>query len=140
MPEASAAQIWSALATDAAFRMPANHLAEAQSAHAPVWVYRFSWETPVFGGVLRSTHALEIPFVFDNLHQPGAENFTGTGTERGLIAGAMHRAWIAFARSGDPGWPAFDRTRRATMRFDDPVELLDDPGATCRRAWDAATS
>ncbi len=140
MPDASVAQLWSALATDAAFRMPANHLAEAQSAHAPVWMYRFTWETPVFGGVLRSTHALELPFVFDNLHQPGAENFTGTGAERDAIAGAMHRAWIAFARTGDPGWHAYDGTRRATMRFDDTVEPIDDPGAAYRQAWDTATA
>ena len=139
MPGASPAQIWSALATDAAFRMPAHHLAEAQGAHAPVWMYRFSWETPVFGGVLRSTHALEIPFVFDNLHQAGAENITGTGPERQAIADAMHRAWIRFARTGDPGWPAYDTARRATMRFDREVDVLDDPGAEYRQAWAANT-
>ena len=46
----------------------------------------------------------------------------------------MHRAWIAFARHGDPGWPAYEAARRATMRFD-RVELLDDPGPQQRRAW-----
>ncbi len=75
----------------------------AQHAHGHVWMYRFTWETPVFGGVLRSTHTLEIPFVFDNLNQPGADQFTGSGPERAAIADAMHRAWIAFARTGDPG-------------------------------------
>jgi para-nitrobenzyl esterase len=108
LPDASSREVWSALATDAAFRMPAVRLATAQHEHGPAWMYRFTWETPVFGGALRSTHALEIPFVFDNLDQPGADQFTGDGPERAAIAGAMHRAWIAFVRTGDPGWPAYE--------------------------------
>jgi para-nitrobenzyl esterase len=99
-------------------------------------MYRFTWETPVFDGVLRSTHALEIPFVFDTLHQPGAGQFTGDGAERAGIADAMHRAWISFARTGDPGWPVYEPTRRATMRFDTVPEILDDPDAEQRRAWE----
>jgi para-nitrobenzyl esterase len=138
MPDASSREVWSALATDAAFRMPAIRLATAQHAHGASWMYRFTWETPVFGRALRSTHALEIPFVFDNLHQPGAESFTGSGPERAGIADAMHRAWIAFARTGDPGWPAYEPTRRATMRFDADIAILDDPDAAQRRAWEQA--
>ena len=61
---------------------------------------------------------------------------TGSGPERQAIADAMHRAWIAFARNGDPGWPAYDPTRRATMRFDVNSEVLDDPQGTQRRAWE----
>ncbi len=140
MPGASTQQIWSALATDAAFRIPAVRLAEAQHAHGAAWMYRFTWETPVFGGVLRSTHALEIPFVFDTLHEPGADRFTGDGPERAAIADAMHRAWIAFARTGDPGWPAYEAPRRATMRFDAEVAVLDDPDGDQRRAWERATA
>jgi para-nitrobenzyl esterase len=138
MPDATPRDVWQALATDAAFRMPAVRLAAAQHTHGPAWMYRFTWETPVFGGALRSTHALEIPFVFDNLHQPGAEQFTGTGPERAGIAEAMHRAWIAFARTGDPGWPAYEPTRRATQRFDAETAVLDDPDAAQRRAWEQA--
>ena len=136
MPEATPQAVWSALATDAAFRMPAVRLADAQQAHGAAWMYRFTWETPVFGGVLRSTHALEIPFVFDTLNQPGADQFTGDGPERAAIADAMHRAWITFARNGDPGWPAYDPARRPTMRFDRQIEVLDDPDGEARRAWE----
>jgi para-nitrobenzyl esterase len=136
MPDASPQEVWSVLATDAAFRMPAIRLATAQHEHGPAWMYRFTWETPVFGGVLRSTHALEIPFVFDTLHQPGAEHFTGNGPECAAIADAMHHAWIAFARTGDPGWPEYEPVRRATMRFDIETGVLDDPDAEQRRAWE----
>ena len=105
------------------FRIPAIRLAEAQLAHAPVWMYLFTWETPVFGGVLKSSHAVEIPFVFDTL-DGSRPMFTGDGPERQGIADAMHEAWIAFAHDGDPNatgvpeWPPYDTKRRATMRFD----------------------
>jgi para-nitrobenzyl esterase len=133
--------LWVQLATDGVFRIPAIRLLEAQRAHGPVWSYFFSFASPVFGGVLRSTHALEIPFVFDNLDRGGAEMLTGSGPERQAVADAMHRAWIAFAREGDPNhaglpeWPQYDLERRATMRFDVTCELLDDPGGADRKAY-----
>jgi para-nitrobenzyl esterase len=136
-PDATAKDVWSALATDAVFRMPAVRLAEAADAHGRSWMYRFAWETPVFGGILRSTHALEIPFVFDTLAQPGADKLTGDGPERAAIAAAMHQAWIRFARSGDPGWPAYEAPRRTTMRFDREPGLVDDPERPQREAWES---
>jgi para-nitrobenzyl esterase len=141
-PGASLSELWIAMATDALFRIPAITLAEHQLPHAPVWSYLFTWESPVFGGVLKSTHALEIPFVFNTLDQPGGEMFTGTGPERAAIARRMHDAWIAFARDGAPGhagipeWPRYDTERRATMRIDETWEVLDDPKSETRRLWE----
>jgi para-nitrobenzyl esterase len=143
-PDATPQELWLTLATDHLFRMPAIRLLEAQGAHAPVWSYLFSWETPVFGGLLRSTHALEVPFVFDNLDRGGADRFTGASLERAALATAMHQAWIAFARAGDPAhaglpaWPAYEPPRRATMRFDTTCELLDDPAGADREAMESA--
>jgi para-nitrobenzyl esterase len=143
-PAASTQEVWCDLATDGLFRMPAIRLLEAQQPHAPVWSYLFTWETPVFGGLFRSTHALEIPFVWNTLDRAGSELFTGTGAERRAIADAMHRAWIAFAHHGDPGhaglpeWPAYASPRRATMRFDHPCEVLDDPDGDDRVAFEQA--
>jgi para-nitrobenzyl esterase len=123
------------------FRIPAISLAETQRAHAPVWMYLFTWESPAFGGVLKATHALEIPFVFDALDAQGASMFTGEGTDRQAIADAMHQAWIAFARTGDPNhaglpdWPQYEPGRRATMRFDTTIEVLDDPLGEDRASW-----
>ncbi len=139
-PGVSGSELWTDVGTDAVFRIPAIRLAEAQRTHAPVWMYLFAWETPVFGGALRCTHALEIPFVFDNLDR-GAEMFTGTGPERQSLADAMHGAWVAFAHHGDPShpgipsWPAYDVDRRATMRFDLTSEVVDDPMGEDRAAW-----
>src|SRR5205823_5752144 len=55
------------LMTDALFRMPMLRAVDAQAdTGAPVWVYQFTWPTPVFGGQLGATHALEIPFVWNS--------------------------------------------------------------------------
>ncbi len=132
-------ELWTDIGSDAVFRIPAIRLAETQLAHGPVWMYLFTWETPVFGGVLKACHALEIPFVFDTL--ANAAMFTGDAPERQAIADAMHAAWIAFARTGDPNvaalpeWPVYDTQRRATMRFDVSPEILDDPMGDDRSAW-----
>lgn len=139
-PGVSGPELWTDVASDAVFRMPAIWMAEAQSRHAPVWMYLFTWESPAFGGVLRSTHALEIAFAFDNLDK-GTEMFTGTGSERQSIADVMHPAWLAFAQTGDPGhpglpdWPRYELPRRPTMRLDTTCEVLDDPLGSDRQAW-----
>ena len=78
--------------------------------------------------------------MFDTLTQLGADKFTGNGAERAGIADTMHRAWIAFARAGDPGWPAYELSRRATMRFDRETEVLEDPDRAQREAWVSASA
>ncbi|HEV7523475.1 MAG TPA: carboxylesterase/lipase family protein [Acidimicrobiia bacterium] len=141
-PNLTSQELWVELSTDGVFRIPAIRLLEAQIPHAPVWSYLFTYQSPAFGGLLRSTHALEIPFVFDNLDRGGAELLTGSGPERQGIADAMHRAWIAFARSGEPQhpglpeWRRYEPDHRATMRFDTTCEVVDDPGRDDRLAFE----
>ena len=36
-------------------------------------------------------------------------------------------AWVAFARSGDPGWPRYDAARRATLELARVTELREAP-------------
>ena len=51
------------------------------------------------------------------------------------LADTMHAAWVAFATNGDPGWPDYDLSRRATMRFDTTSEVVDDPRSVERELW-----
>jgi para-nitrobenzyl esterase len=135
-PGCSPGDVLTAISTDRVFRIPAIRLAEAQAAQGrPTWMYLFTWATPVMDGKLKSCHALELPFMWDALDKPGLSMLTGDGPERQAIADAMHAAWIAFARNGDPGWPGYDRDRRATERFDTTVETLDDPMGDERELW-----
>jgi para-nitrobenzyl esterase len=61
--------------TDWFYRIPALRLAESNAAHSHV--YEFAWESPAYDGRLGACHALELPFVFDSLHDPGARALRG---------------------------------------------------------------
>jgi para-nitrobenzyl esterase len=139
-PNSSPAQIASALATDDTFRGPARALASARAAAGhPTWMYWFTWETPAFGGALRSCHALDVPFVFHNLDRNGVGPFTGDAPTREAVADAFSGAVTAFARSGDPGWPQYDLDRRTTFVIDEDCTVVDDPEPELRALWEAAT-
>ena len=98
-----------AIGTDAVFRWPSLQLAAAQQAHgAPTFVYLFEWESPAFGGILGSSHALELPFVFGVVHVPAIQLFTGSGVEVETLSTQMQQAWVAFAHSGDPAHAALE--------------------------------
>lgn len=136
-PEATTDQLMIALTTDFLFRIPAIRVAEARSAFdASTWMYLFSWKSRAFGGRLGATHALEIPFAFDNLDRAGVDIFLGEGPTPQALADVMHRAWIRFVRGDDPGWQPYDPDLRATMRFDQHCELIQDPDGEERQAWE----
>lgn len=131
-----------AAATDALFTIPAVRLAEAQSAHEPrTFVYRFDWPTALLGGRLGACHGIEMPFVFDIFDASPISMLAGPDAPASL-AKAMQSAWVAFARTGDPGvdvlpdWSRYDGSRRATMVFDAESEVVDDPGSAERELWD----
>ncbi|HVM39790.1 MAG TPA: carboxylesterase/lipase family protein [Acidimicrobiia bacterium] len=143
--EASPGQVLVAIMTDAVFRVPAMRLLEAQAPHqADTYSYIFCYSTPVFGGVLGASHALELTFMFDNLDAPGAGLFVGEpDADMRALARAMGDAWCAFARSGVPAadglpsWPRWDADRRATMRLAPGAsEVIEDPFADERPLWD----
>lgn len=113
-PGAKPGVILGEMATDLLLREPLNRLADARPART--FMYEFAWRSPVMG--LGACHALEIGFVFDNLRH--GEALTGPDAPQPL-ADVMHRAWVAFASAGDPGWPAWDARR--------PVRVFDHPDA-----------
>lgn len=142
-PDADWTRLWLAIETDRVFRIPAIRLAEAQAAHAPApYAYWFTWESPGFGGLLGACHAIEVPFVFGVLGMPGAEQFVGQGPEAEALAARTMDAWLAFARTGDPGhpdlpeWPAWDPKRRATLELGRTCRLHEDPLGAERAIWD----
>ena len=140
-PGASAWELMIALTTDQMFRIPALRLAEAHTAAGgATWMYRFSWESRAFSGRLRSTHALEIPFAFNNLERMGVDIFLGEGPVPSELAERMHDCWIAFVRDGSPSTPAtpwdrFDTARRRTLELGDEIGLRDDPLGQTRAVW-----
>ena len=74
---------------DFVFRPGAVEQARLKAAQqgAPVYMYLFAWESPVMDGMLRSTHCMEIPFVFDNTVRHAS--MTGGGREAQALADRM---------------------------------------------------
>ena len=105
---------------------------------APVYMYYFTWKSPVRDGKLKAFHTLEIPFVFDNVDI--GKSMTGTGQDRYALEDKMSSAWAAFARTGNPNaeglphWPAYNTEQRATMFLDNECKVVNDPRRDSRLA------
>jgi para-nitrobenzyl esterase len=142
-PDDSPRDIVLAITTDQAMRIPSLVMADRKVAQhaAPVFVYLFTWETPVLEGRLKSPHALEIPFVFDTLDSSG---LPGDSPTRFPLADKMSRTWIAFARGGNPNnpaipeWPAYSVEKRSTMIFDNTCRVENDPYRAERLTWSSS--
>ena len=133
-PDAKPAERLISTLTDSNFRIRSWILAERKAAQsgAPVWLYSFDWETPVFGGKLKAYHALDVPFVFDTIDVVGA---TDRGPVAHDLARRMSATWAAFARSGKPDnpsiphWPSYTASDRATLILDHDCRVANDYGA-----------
>ncbi len=90
--------------------------AEARArAGVPAFVYQLDFED--------AKHTDDIGFAFGTT--PDATPAQRAMSER------MMDAFVRFARTGDPGWPAHDLDRRATMIFDTDSRVENDP-----RRWE----
>jgi len=115
---------------DTRFRPGAIYQANAKSSiagGAPVYMFLFTWQSPVFDGKYKSLHCMELPFVFDNIAL--ANHMTGGGEKAHQLADKMSRAWIQFAKTGNPNhkglpqWPAYNERNTATMHLDNHCEV-----------------
>ena len=108
--------------TELVFAGPTRRLLDAHTGRS--FGYRFDWRSPSCGGTLGACHALELPFVFGTLDRTaGADGLPGEHPPAAL-SGRMQAAWVAFARTGDPGWPVREGADPRLRRFDEP----DTPG------------
>jgi para-nitrobenzyl esterase len=130
-PKATPFELMTNIASDAG-GMNSVRLAErrASSRKAPTYLYVFAWETPVMG--LRAPHTIEIPFVFNHIET--CQSMVGQITpQMKKLEAQTAGAWAAFARNGSPAhaqlpvWPAYTAARRATMIFDSPCHVDNDP-------------
>ena len=114
---------------DVLFRPSAVSEAKQKAAlnAAPVYMYLFTWQSPVMDGKYKAVHCMELPFVFNNIAR--CEEMTGGTKEAYALADKMSGAWINFARNGNPNykdlptWTAFNATNTATMHFNNKCEV-----------------
>lgn len=112
------------LDVDRMFRPGAVEQANVKSAigGAPVYMYLFTWQSPVADGKYKAIHCVELPFCFNNIAR--CEEMTGGGKDAYVLADKMSQAWINFAKVGNPNhkglpvWPAYNATNTATMHLD----------------------
>jgi len=103
------------------------------SGAAPVYMYLFTWQSPVNDGRYKAMHCMDIAFQFDNIRR--CEEMTGGGKDAYALASKISSAWISFARSGNPNtpglpkWPAYTSANGATMILDNKCEMRDHPDA-----------
>ena len=120
-----------AILTEGFYRAPMLALARS---HPRSYVYEFAWASSAFDAKLGACHALELGFVFDVLDDPAGMALLG-GPAPQALADAMHSSWVAFATSGDPGWPRFTAEHPVGMLFDERSRQITEDLQDFDRAW-----
>ena len=106
------------------FAMPNTRMiaAKREAGKAPVYNYLFIYEYPVNGGIT-AFHCSELAFVFHNLTVPQLRIATGDAPAGYPLQDKVSKAWINFARTGNPSqpgleWKPFTAADPETMVFD----------------------
>jgi para-nitrobenzyl esterase len=115
------------------FRVPAFAQAgrKATQGAAPAYAYIYGWRPPVLDNRPGTFHAAEISFTFDNAEL--CDHYSAGDPSAFVLSRQMGGAWANFARTGNPNhsglphWPTYTTSTRATMYFDTPCEVRNDP-------------
>lgn len=102
----TAARSWRGQVEEAEARARAGH---------PAFVYQLDFE--------QAKHTDDIGLSFGTVPDP-------TSAQQAM-SDRMMDAFVRFARTGDPGWPAYDLAKRPTMIFDTESRVENDP-----RKWE----
>ncbi len=107
------------------------NLKSAVEGGAPVYMYLFTWQSPVLDGKYKALHCMEIPFVFDNIQR--SNQMTGGGADAQALADNVSQAWINFSRTGDPNaeglpkWEPYTAENGTTMMLNTQSEVRQHP-------------
>ena len=105
---------------------------------APAYLYNLGFESgekvPGTDYPMGSPHAMDIGLKFNNVTP--STFLMGNRPERLVASRNMAELWATFARTGrpaaagQPAWPAYDLTRRATYRIDVACTVVTDRNNT----------
>lgn len=137
-PEAGPEALFELVQSDATFRMPSMHLADAQVAGGgKAFFYELTWSSPTESGVLGACHALDYGLAF---------GITSAGFSAMLfkdrpdhevqaLSGFLQRSWTAFAGGGNPGWDAYEPEHRLAQLIDLAPRVVPYPEERSRQIW-----
>jgi para-nitrobenzyl esterase len=131
-PQATPFGLYAAIAASQ-LRIPVFEQATRKAAQgsAPAYAYIYAWRTPVLDNRPGTFHAAEISFTFDNAEV--CDHYSAGDPGAFVLSKQMGGAWASFARTGNPNhsglpeWPAYTAETRATMYFDTPCVVRNDP-------------
>lgn len=139
-PDADASELYERVQTDWLFAIPTLHLAQAQLAGGGrAHVYELTWEAPGNGGALGACHALDIALLFGTFRADLGNLLFARGdipAEAEELSARFRRAWTSFARTGDPGWPAYDTEARLVQVLDAEPKVTAYPEERSRLLWE----
>ncbi len=120
--------IYTAIQSDIIFRIPTNRLLEARGkGGGKTWAYSFNWKSDAYNGKMGAAHWCDIPFVFDMLADKKAcAGYVGDNPPQAL-ADKMHKTWVRFITTGNPGWEQYDLKERTTMGLNLQYQETKDP-------------
>jgi para-nitrobenzyl esterase len=137
MPQASATDIFVAIASISMMGLGSVEIAEKKAAQngAPVYLYHFGYKSevkvPGTNYALGTPHAMDITFKFNNETPAKGSGFlSGNRPERIIASHTMAELWTTFSRTGSPAavgapeWPAYNLVDRPSMRIDTRCEVI----------------
>ncbi|HMH11963.1 MAG TPA: carboxylesterase family protein [Edaphobacter sp.] len=131
-PKATSFGLYATIAASQ-LRIPGIAQASRKAAQgaAPAYAYVYAWRTPALDDRPGTFHAAEISFTFDNAEL--CDHYSAGDSGAFVLSRQMGRAWTSFARTGNPNhsgmphWPSYTADTRATMYFDTPCAVRNDP-------------
>lgn len=132
-PHATPWELFIAISSEGVRRRSITLAERAASAGNRVYMYLFEFEA---NERLKAAHGMEIRYAFANA------TAIDPRPEAAEVERDMSGAWVAFARDGDPNheglppWPLYDARTRATMIFDTPSRVVNDPRRAERIVWE----
>jgi para-nitrobenzyl esterase len=133
-PPATPERLRETALSDWLFRMPALHLAEAADlGGARVWLYELCWGFGPHG----ASHGLDTLLLFGTADVDGEVTTAGpaavAATEQ--LSQLIRAEHLAFATTGDPGWPRFRTPQRTVRAYRPEPVLVAYPEERSRALW-----
>jgi para-nitrobenzyl esterase len=136
-PEATAGQLYELVNSDWLFRMPSQHLADAQLAGGgAAWLYELCWG---FNREQGASHSLDVLLVFGTLSVDDVRGHRSArlnaADEVLRVSRDMRTDWVNFAVTGTPGWAPYDPDTRSTRVYTAEPITQPYPEERSRHIW-----